>query len=79
MRVIQEGKAYSRIQLSPEEITCIYYALMTQIGHTLTARQRCVSDSAAEVALARQLHVELDLSNEFENIREKFNDTELRL
>ena len=73
MRVIQEGKAYSRIQLSPEEITCIYYALMTQIAHTLTARQRCVPDSAAEVALARQLEVELDLSNEFERLKEKAN------
>ena len=71
MRVIQGGKAYSRIQLSPEEITCIYYALMTQIGHTLTARQRCVPDSAAEVALARQLEVELDLSNEFYELKEK--------
>ena len=69
MRVIQQGKNYSRIQLSPEEITCIYYALMTQIGHTLIARQRTVFDSPTEKALEEQLLIELSLSTEFLNLK----------
>ena len=69
MKVIQKGKAYSRIQLSPEEIACMYFAIMTQIAHTLLARQRCDPDSAAGKALERQLTVELELSNEFDELR----------
>jgi hypothetical protein len=73
MRVIQKGKAYSRIQLSPDEIICIYFAMMTQIGHTLMARQRCDPDSATGKALASQLETELLLANEFEKLKEKIN------
>lgn len=69
MITIQKNKAYSRIQLSPEEITCIYFAMMTQIGHTLTARQRCNPDCEAGKALERQLMVELELSEEFDKLR----------
>ena len=67
MRTIQKGKAYSRIQLRPDEIKVIYYALMTQIGHTLIARQRTSVDATLE-ALETQLTVELDLSTEFEKL-----------
>ncbi|WP_299198284.1 MULTISPECIES: hypothetical protein [Pseudomonadota] len=69
MRTIQKGKAYSRIQLSPEEIKVIYYALMTQIGHTLTARQRTSVDVTQE-ALGKQLEIELDLLTEFGKLGE---------
>ena len=69
MRVTQKGKAYSRIQLSPEEIKVIYYALMTQIGHTLTARQRTSVDVTQE-ALGKQLEIELDLLTEFGKLGE---------
>lgn len=70
MRLIQKDKAYSRIQLSPEEIEVIYYALMTQIANTLVARQRCVGESVAHIALGKQLETELDLSNEFYALKE---------
>jgi hypothetical protein len=70
MKVIQEGKTYSRIQLSLEEIKVIYFALMTQIAHTLIARQRTSVDATQEV-LAAQLEVELDLSEEFDKLANK--------
>lgn len=74
MRVIQKGKAYSRIQLSPDEITCIYFAMMTQIGQTLRARRRYDFHSAAGKALEAQLETELLLANKFEKLKEKINE-----
>lgn len=68
MRVIQKGKAYSRVQLTPFEIECLYFAIMTQIACTLTARQRNNSEAADE-ALGRQLECELALSKELDDLR----------
>ena len=68
MIVIQKGKAYSRIKLSPEEIDHIYFALMAKIGFTLTAKQRASADVIVN-HLDKQLTMELELSEEFDKLR----------
>ena len=68
MRVVQKGKAYSRIQLTPKEIDHIYFALMAKVGFTLTAKQR-VSDKNMTVHFEEQLTAELELVEKFDKLR----------
>ena len=74
MRVIKKVNAFCQVQLTPDEVTCLYFAIMTQIGHTLTSRQRCEEGGPAHTALGQQLETELFLSNELDELREKYND-----
>lgn len=69
MKVIQKGKAHSKIQLSPEESEHIYFALMSKVANTLAAKQRTSVDVTID-QLNKQLTIELDLLEEFDKLRD---------